>query len=405
MKIKNPLILIGTAFVFSLPLFAKKSSMEKEIHLTREETILLIREDFGRKKAAFRTMEIRVLKKCSGDFSQENIPEGNIILPEKTHVTIEIDGFNHELTDRFRRQFMTNSGQKILTASLYDSIPYRPYIKKLLKEHDMPMFLQYLPVIESNYKTRAVSKSGAKGLWQFMTNSMHPFLKMNTWYDERLDPWKETEAAIKKLKDNYMMFHSWPEALAAYNMGAGALKRVMKQHPGKNYWALSESNLIPAQTAYYVPKLLAVADLVENAEYYGLIEVSLADKMIEDAEVPEYEYVQVAGMISLEQISSLSGIERQTMDFLNPALLRKCTPAGEKYMLRVPGGKTENVKEALEKANVASDAVVHNVKQGDSLWAISRMYEISVEDLCSANGINRNGILSINQKIIIPVFK
>ena len=110
-------------------------------------------------------------------------------------------------------------------------------------------------------------------------------------------------------------------------------------------------------------------------------------------------------MISLEQISSLSGIERQTMDFLNPALLRKCTPAGEKYMLRVPGGKTENVKEALEKANVASDAVVHNVKQGDSLWAISRMYEISVEDLCSANGINRNGILSINQKIIIPVFK
>ena len=339
------------------------------------------------------------------DYSQETIPEENKIVLEKPRVRLNVKGIDHPLTQKFRNQFLSNAGQKILITTLYDSIPYRPYIKKSLAEKDMPLFLQYLPVIESNYKIRAVSKSGATGLWQFMTNSMHPFLKKNSWYDERLDPWKETEAALKKLKDNYAMFKSWPEALAAYNMGAGALKRTMKIHPGKDFWALAESNLLPKQTVHYVPKLLAVADLVENAEYYGLLEVGIADQFVQNAEVEDYDYVNVAGMISLEQVSFLTGIERSILDFLNPALLRKCTPAGEVYPLRVPLGQSENVTAALKKADFATDAEIYQVKPGDSLWAISRRYNISVTDLCAVNNIKADGILSINQTLMIPVFK
>lgn len=348
--------------------------------------------------------EIASEENLEEDYSQDSIPEGFVIIPEKKRTVINIKGADHELTQKFKQQFMTKSGQKLLTNTLYDSIPYRPYIRSMLKKNKMPMFLQYLPVIESNYRSNAVSRSGATGLWQFMANSMYPFLKKNSWYDERLDPWKETEAALKKLQDNYVMFKSWPEALAAYNMGAGALRRIMKANPGKDFWDLAEAKLLPSQTIHYVPKLIAAADIVENAEYYGLLEISIADKLIEDAPAPCYDYVTVAGMISLEQISQLSEIRRETLDFLNPSLIRKCTPAGEKYLLRVPSGTEEKVKNALNNADIATDAWVHIVVAGDSLWGISRRYGISIADICAANAISEGGILSIDQKIIIPVF-
>nr|WP_281393467.1 lytic transglycosylase domain-containing protein [Treponema rectale] len=312
---------------------------------------------------------------------------------------------NHSLTKKFRTQYLKDTGKAQLTAILYDSLPYRPYIRQQLKAKKMPMIIQYLPIIESNYKTTAVSRTGATGLWQFMTNSMSPFLKKNTWYDERLDPWKETDAALSKLLDNYKMFHNWELSLAAYNMGAGAMKRILKKHPGKDFWYLAEHGYLPAQTRDYVPKLIAVADVIENAEYYGVLEIGIADKAIETHAVEKYEYVTVAGMISLEQISKLTGIERSVLDFLNPSLLKKCTPAGEKYSLRVPSGTSEKAAEALKKADIATDALIYIVKKGDSLWSISRSYGLTVDDLCRANNIKEISILRINQKLVIPVFK
>ncbi|MBB5218977.1 LysM peptidoglycan-binding domain-containing protein [Treponema rectale] len=327
------------------------------------------------------------------------------VVPEAKRYSVGLSGMNHSLTKKFRTQYLKDTGKAQLTAILYDSLPYRPYIRQQLKAKKMPMIIQYLPIIESNYKTTAVSRTGATGLWQFMTNSMSPFLKKNTWYDERLDPWKETDAALSKLLDNYKMFHNWELSLAAYNMGAGAMKRILKKHPGKDFWYLAEHGYLPAQTRDYVPKLIAVADVIENAEYYGVLEIGIADKAIETHAVEKYEYVTVAGMISLEQISKLTGIERSVLDFLNPSLLKKCTPAGEKYSLRVPSGTSEKAAEALKKADIATDALIYIVKKGDSLWSISRSYGLTVDDLCRANNIKEISILRINQKLVIPVFK
>lgn len=360
------------------------------VEFTQEDLLPLLQEDNSPEQV---------------ETAQENIPSENTIIPEPEHKEVFLSGTDHPLTKQFISQYLSNTGRQQLCRILYDSEPYRPYIKQELEKNGLPLILQYLPIVESNYKTKAVSRTGAVGLWQFMENSMYPFLKKNTWYDERYDPWKETDAAIKKLTDNYKMFKDWHLAITAYNMGAGALTRVMKKYPGKDFWYLAEHKLLPSQSIYYVPKLIAIADIIENAEYYGVLEIGAADKLIENAKVENFDYVNVAGMISLEQISKITGIERSVIDFLNPCLLKKCTPAGENYKIRLPEGTGPSCEEALKKADIATDALIYTVKAGDSLWAISRRYSLTVDDLCKVNGIKENDILRINQKLIIPVFK
>ena len=127
-------------------------------------------------------------------------------------------------------------------------------------------------------------------------------------------------------------------------------------------------------------QLISYLSLVENAEYYGLLEIGIADKIIEDTEPEEYDYVTIAGMLSLNQISQITEIDRETLGFLNPCLLKNCTPAGEKWELRLPSGTKEAAEAALKANSIPTDAVIHIVKQGDSLWAISRKYGFSLND-------------------------
>lgn len=261
---------------------------------------------------------------------------------------LELPGADSPLTKKYRDNYLTDAGRKWLREVLYNSAPYRPYIRAQLKKRRLPMILQYLPIVESDYKVHAVSKSGAAGMWQFMENSMSPYLKKNYWYDERFDPWKETDAALSKLADNYKMFGDWSFALAAYNMGAGAISRTIKEHPGKTYWNLAENGDIRSQTAMYVPKLLAVADIIENAEYYGLIDIGAIDKMIEGKAPEQYSYLRITGKISLSEIAAATGIDLETLIFLNPALLHECTPSKETYRLRLPYGSAKKAAEDLK---------------------------------------------------------
>ena len=259
---------------------------------------------------------------------------------------VGIKGLNQKSTKHFRELYMADSKIKWLSDVLVDSIPYRPYIKSQLKKKKMPLCLQYLPIVESNYKVTAVSSSGATGLWQFMENSMSPYMKKSWWYDERYDPWKETDAALHKLLDNYKTFGDWAFALAAYNMGAGAIKRIQKAHPGKDFWYLAENGYIRKETAEYVPKLLAIADIIDNAEYWGLIQIAACDKMIYGLAPETFDYINITGKISLEKISSVTEINFETLKKLNPALIKNFTPPEMTWKLRVPKGST---KEAAEK--------------------------------------------------------
>lgn len=269
------------------------------------------------------------------------------VIKEPVHKDIGLTGLDDKRTKKFLDYYLTAEGRKYLADLLIESAGYRVYVREQLKKKNLPMFLQYLPIVESEYKPNAVSVSGATGMWQFMENSMDPFLKKNEWYDERLDPWIETEAALAKLKDNHNMLGNWELALAAYNMGAGAVKRVKKQSKA-DFWMLADLELLSEQSILYVPKLIAITEAVENADYYGAIELGIADKWIELMTPEKFGKIKITGSIKLETIAEKSGVDLAELQRLNPALLKGCTPPKETWILRVPAGKAKEIAKSLK---------------------------------------------------------
>ena len=131
----------------------------------------------------------------------ENLPE---------HISISFvsdEELQKPQVEAFRKMYLSEKWSALLRYYLESAMEYRLYVRKAVQDKEMPEMLEYLPVVESNYKTNAKSRSGAIGMWQFMANSVWPFLTLNDFVDERLDPWKSTDAALRKLTDNYNIFN------------------------------------------------------------------------------------------------------------------------------------------------------------------------------------------------------
>lgn len=401
---KKIFILIFSPLIFSSLLFALTASSTDAGSIIVPDSFDPIEFKIQEMSAKEKEEEKLLLEKeNNAENKNEEVAQGQIY-PEAKKTNLNIPGLDHELTKKYIELYQSKTNSAWIAQSLVNSAPYRPYIRQKLKEKNMPSYLQYLPIIESNYKVTAVSKSGAKGIWQFMENSMAPMLKKTSWYDERYDPWKETDAALVKLMDNYKMFGDWNIAIAAYNCGGGAMRRLLKAHPKADFWYLAENNLLRTETKLYVPKLLAVAELIENAEYYGLLNIGVADKMIEFEEVTEFDYVEVNGIISTEELSKVIGIEKDEIEFLNPSLLKKMTPP-EKFSLRLAKGSGPKAQEALSKIDLPKDFITYTVQKGDNLSAIARTYGVSVDAICKASGISKDSILSIGQKLSVPIYE
>ena len=204
-------------------------------------------------------------------FSQEFAPEEFVSPCGGTgfYSAIDLPGAERDEVAPFRERWLSPWGRAELRSILENGSQYRHYVKRRLQEEGMPSCIEYIPVIESSYKPLAMPASGKSvGLWQFMENSVENYLRLNKWLDERRDPWKSTDAALKKLKANYKQFGDWLLAIAAYNCGAGAVKRALAKSPQKTFWALAKAKLIPDHAIAYVPNLLAVSDIAQNAAWY-----------------------------------------------------------------------------------------------------------------------------------------
>ena len=309
--------------------------------------------------------------------------------------------------ERFRKQYLEPKWTQVLYNALESAIDYRLYVRNALAQTELPPELEYLPIVESNYKTNAKSKSGALGLWQFMANSVWPFLTLNDYVDERLDPWKETDAALKKLQDNYNTFGDWLIAIAAYNCGAGAMTRALaklSQDDTKDFWTLCKKNLIPAQTQAYVPKLLAIADLCINCEHYG-IDLPMHEEEYEvlyNEKNAVFDYVTVDKAYSITALAQTMRIDSQELKRLNPSFVLGFTHPSTKSQIRLPAGMQEVAQSALETMEPIDFPIKYTVVQGDSLWAISRRYGCTVSQICELNGIKENAILKIGKILYIP---
>ncbi len=331
-------------------------------------------------------------------------PEEQTPQPKKDKLPLSIAGCDRAEVESFRQHYLTPRGEKQLTDALENAITYRLYVRKSLLEQGLPPELEYLPVVESNYKTHAKSKSGAVGVWQFMENSVKPFLVLNDYVDERYDPWKSTNAALKKLTDNYNYFKDWPIAIAAYNCGTGAMIRALAKSPEKDFWYMVDHNYLPAQTASYVPKLLAIADLAINHEYYEL-NIPLHEKeydVLYNEKNALFDYVTVKKAYSINQLAQEMRIAPETLKELNPSFVRGYTHPTLESTIRLPLGTEQTARNALKKLKPMEFPVKYKVVAGDSLWAISRRYGTSVKAICELNGINENDILKIGKILYIP---
>ncbi|EEP60933.1 membrane-bound lytic murein transglycosylase D [Sulfurihydrogenibium yellowstonense SS-5] len=212
-----------------------------------------------------------------------------------------------------------------------------PLIYSILIKHNLPPELLAVPIIESNYKIMAKSPKGAAGLWQLMPETARNFgLKVSEEVDERLDPIKSTLAAVKYFKKLYSVFGDWQLVLASYNAGHNKVITKVSYH-GNSFSSIK--NFLPKQTKEYVLNFIAIAQATtEIIKKKGL-----------DKEDVNFDIVKVNKGYTFEEISKLTYIKRETLDKLNPHLLKKRIPNdGEEYNLYVPKGYGKLVKALLD---------------------------------------------------------
>ena len=348
--------------------------------------------------------------------------EADEIIPEKieieqTDITPEVETAVekslYELIENFkdrpevekiRKQYLEPKRTELLYSILENAMEYRLYVRKAIDDKNMPKELEYLPVVESGYKTSAKSKSGALGMWQFMENSVKPFLNLTEYVDERLDPWKSTDAGLSKLLDNYNYFQDWLLAIGAYNCGTGAMSKAIRKAGSTDFWYLSEKGFLSAQTREYVPKLIAIADLAVNADKY---EINLPmheeeyENLVNEREAI-FDYLEVDKAYSISAIAREMRIDEASLKKLNPSLIKGFTPPASKFKLRLPLGMLDNARTAIQAIEPIEFPFKYKVVSGDSLWSISRRFGVTVKTLCDTNGIEENAILKIGKILYIP---
>ena len=339
----------------------------------------------------------------------ENISENEEKSSQKIIQKIPLSFVTEEMlarpeVEKFRRQYLNEKWLKHLYNVLESAMEYRLFVRKSVQDKNLPEILEYLPVVESNYKTSAKSKSGAIGMWQFMANSVYPFLILDDFVDERLDPWKSTEAALKKLTENYNYFNDWLIAIAAYNCGVGAMNKILRKAEKKDFWYLVDKKLLPQQTADYVPKLIAIADLAINSEYY---QINLPNhneeyEMLINEKNGDFDYIIVEKAYSLKQLASEMRMDYETLKKLNPSFVRGMTYPVKKSEIRLPLGMKKSAEDAIAKLIPIDFPFKYTVEKGDSLWSISRKYKVSIQSICDLNDIRENDILRIGKILYIP---
>jgi membrane-bound lytic murein transglycosylase D len=247
---------------------------------------------------------------------------------EEEVVKVEIENKKKDYISKHRRELESyiENGKNVI-----------PLIYSILIKHNLPPELLAVPIIESHYKVLAKSPKGAAGLWQLMPETARNFgLKVSEEVDERLDPIKSTLAAVKYFKKLYSVFGDWQLVLASYNAGHNKVITKVSYH-GNSFSSIK--NFLPKQTKEYVLNFIAIAQATtEIIKKKGL-----------DKEDVNFDIVKVNKGFTFEEISKLTYIKRETLDKLNPHLLKKRIPNdGEEYNLYVPKGYGKLVKALLD---------------------------------------------------------
>jgi len=293
--------------------------------------------------------------------------------------------------------FSSERGRRIMAFGLRRAARYRPMISRVLAAEGVPLELMQLAQAESGFMPRAISRARAAGMWQFMASRGGEYgLRRSAYHDDRLDPEKATRAAARHLRDLYNEFGDWYLAMAAYNCGPMCVARAIERTGYADFWELRKRNVLPKETANYVPAILAMIIVAKNAKDYGL------DNLEEDPPLV-YDTVDIAAPTNLALVADAAGAPLPEIRELNPALLKAVAPAG--YAMRVPKGSGEWVMAGLNTVPAAKRLSwrLHKVSNGDTVATIARRYAVTPAALASANSADLLAGPEAGNVLAIPV--
>ncbi len=299
---------------------------------------------------------------------------------------------------RFFVDRFTTSRRGIVGLWFERSPQYLGMILPVLRSRGLPDELAYTAMIESGFNPRAVSRVGAKGLWQFMAPTARLYgLRVDRWVDERLDPEKSTVAAASYLRDLHTRYGSWELAQAAYNAGAVTVDRAVRKTGSTDFWTLARTKLLKRETKDFVPAIHACVVIGRDPGQYGFESKGTTTW-------PAFDVVTAPAGTDLRKVAATSGISFQDLRALNPTLIRGTTPPGKAWEVRVPSGTRETVVAALaprkKPVQVATtgrrssgSAEVHVVRPRDTVASIAKQYGVSVGNVVRWNNLDREDVI------------
>lgn len=327
--------------------------------------------------------------------------------PEASNQPIEnlweyaAQGFSFEITDNPRLQSQLRwylRHPSYMKRVSKRATPFLYHIVQRIEARQMPMELVLLPIVESGFDPFAYSHGSAAGMWQFIEGTGKRFgLKQTWWYDGRRDVIASTDAALDYLTYLHKFFDgNWMHALAAYNSGEGRVRNAIRKNEraGKptDFWSLE----LPRETRAYVPKLLALAEILKNQDKYDF-EWPTIDN------APVIEVVEIDGQIDLAIAAKWAGLTLQELSALNAGFNRWATDPDGPHQLVLPLDKAESFTLAMQNAD-PSDRVNwtrHKIRSGDSLLKIAKQYHTTVDVIKQINGLSHN-MIRAGKYLLVP---
>ena len=296
---------------------------------------------------------------------------------------------------------------------------YFPWMREIFDKYDVPEELIYLTIVESALNPNAVSRAGATGIWQFMYRTGKTYqLEVNTFVDDRRDPFKATDAAARHLRDLYNIFNDWGLTISAYNCGAGGVRKAIARSGGKkDFWSVKP--FLPRETQNYFPCYIATLYLVNYHHEHGIPFAELSIPFAVDT-------VMVTKELHLQQVAEVLNIDLEELKILNPQYKRLVIPAyKEPYPLRLKHAdilRFIELEDSIHKYNYedffipmkvyegfftgvpvnSSDynKVYHTVKQGESLSVIANKYGLALYELKKMNNLSSSAIKA-KQRLLV----
>src|SRR5579862_6767806 len=294
--------------------------------------------------------------------------------------------------------YFSGRGRGVFERAYTRSGRYRDMISATLKQEGVPQDLIYLAQAESGFHPLAVSRVGARGIWQFMASRARGYgLSHNPYVDDRQDPEKSTRAAARHLRDLYAQFGDSYLAMAAYNSGPGTVQAAVKRTGYADFWELYRRNVLPKETRNYVPIILAVTIMTKNLSQYGFDDVSMD-------EPAAYDKVWINYPVDLRLVAECIDSTPTQLQDLNPSLLRMSTPRDGKFELHLPPGTKGEYQTAI--AEIPLDKRLwwryYKVQSGETLAFLARNYHTTARSIEAANHMEGSE-LATDAKLVIPL--